>query len=157
MWAPCILVQYFIYKAKNASRPMLCIKMEKLLVHARILSCFLILIVSRLKQFLNAFPSKFILYTSSSTITLFLLLHHDEVDGSPVPTVVFKDRPTAYQAFLISTVIAFTAAFCAILVQHRPKFESFCRVSAMVSLVSAYVIVCFTVAFSNSWHGLRIE
>lgn len=121
--------------------------------HAKIVNEVLNYYVSQIACIFMAFPSQFILYTSSTMVTIPLLLPHeiDSEDGRWVPTVVFKDQPTAYHAFLISIIIAFTGAFCAMLVQHRPRVESFCRVSALLSLLSALSLFCFAVASSDFW------
>lgn len=121
--------------------------------HAKIVDEVLNYYVSQIACIFMAFPSKFILYASSTMVNILLLLPHeiDSEDGRWVPTVVFKDQPTAYHAFLISIIIAFTGAFCAMLVQHRPRVESFCRVSALLSLLSALSLFCFAVASSDFW------
>lgn len=121
--------------------------------HAKIVNEVLNYYVSQIACIFMTFPSRLILYASSTMVTILLHLPHenDSEDGSWVPTVVFKDQPTAYNAFLISIIIAFTGAFCAMLVEHRPRVESFCRVSALLSLLSALSLFCFAVASSDFW------
>ena len=125
----------------------------KALSHAKILNEVVNYYVSRLVCIFIAFPSQFILHASSTMFTILLLLPHenDSKDRRWIPTVVFRDQPTAYNAFLISIIIAFTGAFCAMLVQHRPRVESFCKVSALLSLLSALSLFCFAVASSDFW------
>ncbi|GMY32695.1 btb/poz and math domain-containing protein 2 [Fagus crenata] len=95
---------------------------------------------------LPSFPIMFIIYASCTLGTIFMILPHEQVDGTPVPIVVFKDRPTAFHAFLISIMLSFTGAFSAMLIQHRPRVERFCRVYAMASMVSAISILLYTTA-----------
>ena len=78
--------------------------------------------------------------------TMFMLVPHEQVDGSLVPTLVFNDRPTAYHAFLISIMFSFTGALSALLIQHRPRIERFCRAYAMASMISALAILLYATA-----------
>ena len=94
-------------------------------------------------KILLSFPVMFIIYASCTMGTMFMLLPHEQVDGSPVPTLDFKDRPTAYHAFLISIMLSFTGAFSAFLIQHRPRIERFCKAYAMASMISALAILLY--------------
>ncbi|KAL4632100.1 hypothetical protein ACB092_04G027500 [Castanea dentata] len=93
------------------------------------------------------FPIMSIIYTSCTLGTMFMLLPREQVDGSPVPTLVFKDQPTAFHALLISIMFSFTDALTALLIQHRPRIERFCRVYAMASMLSALAILLYATAF----------
>ena len=95
-------------------------------------------------KLLPYFPFMFITYTSC---TMFMLLPHEQVDESLVPILVFKDRPIAYNAFLISIMISLTSAFSVLLIQHRPRVERFCRVYAMASMVSALSILLYATIY----------
>ena len=92
-------------------------------------------------KILPSFPILFIIYASCTLGTFFMLLPHEQVDGSPVPIVVFKDRPIAFHGFLVSIMLSFTCSFSALMIQHRPRVEIFFRVYAMASMISALVIL----------------
>ena len=113
-------------------------------------SCFLEMrhLVTKI---LPSFHIMFIIYTSCTLGTMFMLLPREQVDGSPVPTLVFKDQPTVFHAFLISIMFSFTGALTALLIQHRPRIERLCRVYAMASMLSALAILLSATALC----GLR--
>ncbi|KAL4632103.1 hypothetical protein ACB092_04G027800 [Castanea dentata] len=93
--------------------------------------------------------------------TMFMLLPaHEQVDESLVPILVFKDRPIAYHAFLVSIMISLTGAFSALLIQHKPRVERFCRVYAMASMISALsILLCATIywGFTYPPHLAELE
>ncbi|GMY32752.1 btb/poz and math domain-containing protein 2 [Fagus crenata] len=91
-------------------------------------------------------PMISILFISFTAAIISMLLSHENVDGRPVP-VLFRDRPTYYHMFLISTMFAFLGAFSALLLQHKPRFERFCRIIAVASMLSALAIVLYAAAF----------
>ncbi|KAK9997480.1 hypothetical protein SO802_022166 [Lithocarpus litseifolius] len=97
-------------------------------------------------KILPSFPIMFIIYASCTLGTVFMLLPHEQVDGSPVPILVFKDQPKAFHAFLISIMFSFTGAFSALLIQRRPRVERFCRVYAMASMILAIAILLYAIA-----------
>ncbi|KAF3959047.1 hypothetical protein CMV_016103 [Castanea mollissima] len=97
-------------------------------------------------KILPSFPIMFIIYASCTLGTIFMLLPHEQVDGSPVPILVFKDQPKAFHAFLISIMFSFTGAFSALLIQRRPRVERFCRVYAMASMMLAIAILLYAIA-----------
>ncbi|GMY32758.1 btb/poz and math domain-containing protein 2 [Fagus crenata] len=101
-------------------------------------------------KILPSFPILSIIYASCTLGTIFMILPHDQVDGTPVPIVVFRDRPTAFHAFLISIMLSFTGAFSASLIQHRPRVERFCRFYAMASTISALAILLYATLFGVS-------
>lgn len=97
-------------------------------------------------KILPSFPIMFIIYASCTLGTIFMLLPHEQVDGSPVPILVFKDQPKAFHAFLISIMFSFTGAFSALLIQRRPRVERLCRVYAMASMMLAIAILLYAIA-----------
>ena len=107
--------------------------------------CFSLKWDTHSQKFFHLFQSclSYMLHAPWVPCSLFMLLPHEQVDGSPVPTLVFKDRPTAYHAFLISIMLSFTGAFSAFLIQHRPRIERFCKAYAMTSMVSAIAILLY--------------
>ncbi|KAL4632099.1 hypothetical protein ACB092_04G027400 [Castanea dentata] len=98
-------------------------------------------------KLLPYFPIMFITYTSCTMGTMFMLLPHEQVDESLIPILVFKDRPIAYHAFLISIMISLTSAFSVLFIQRRPRVERFCRVYAMASMISALAILLYATIY----------
>ncbi len=90
-------------------------------------------------------PMKSIVYISATAVTVFMVLPHETVGGRPVPTL-FRNRPTDYHMFLICTLFAFMGAFSALFIQDKPRVEKFCRIYAMVSMLSALAIVLYAAA-----------
>ncbi|KAK7831915.1 hypothetical protein CFP56_026977 [Quercus suber] len=66
-------------------------------------------------------PMKSIVCVFSIATTISILLPQENVEGRPVPTC-FRDRPTNYYMFLISTLYAVAGAFSALLIPHKPKY-----------------------------------
>lgn len=85
---------------------------------------------------------KSIVFFSSTATTIFMLLPQENVNGRPVPTF-FRDRPTDYYIFLISTLFAVVGAFSALLNQHKPRVERFFGICAVASMLSALAIVLY--------------
>ena len=63
-----------------------------------------------------------ILYISSTTATILIVLPQVNVDGNRVP-VFFRDRPTYYRKFLVSTLIAFMGAFIALIIRQAKSWK----------------------------------
>ncbi|KAI4357939.1 hypothetical protein L6164_001854 [Bauhinia variegata] len=80
-----------------------------------------------------------------TVITLLLQLPYEYIDGNPVPTVIFKGRPTTFHAFIISIVLAFSGATNAIITSNQSTFAKFCGYYAMASMASALAILSWAV------------
>nr|POE92091.1 hypothetical protein CFP56_29635 [Quercus suber] len=65
---------------------------------------------------------KSMVYISSTTATISMLIPQDIVDGRPV-LVFFRGRPTIYHIFLSCTLFAFLGSFSSLMVQHKPRVE----------------------------------
>lgn len=63
-----------------------------------------------------------ILYISSTIATILIVLPQVNVDGNRVP-VFFRDRPTYYRKFLVSTLIAFMGAFIALIIRQARTWK----------------------------------
>ncbi|KAF3953290.1 hypothetical protein CMV_021255 [Castanea mollissima] len=81
-----------------------------------------------------------ILYISSTTAAISIVLPQVKVDGNRVP-VFFRDRPTYYRKFLVSILFAFMGAFIALIIQDKPRVERFCRITAVGFMLSSLAIV----------------
>ena len=91
--------------------------------------------------------TKLILYTSSTTATVLMILPQVKVNGGLVP-VFFRDRPTYYYMFVVSTMFALIGAYGTLGIQHKhkPRIEIFCRMYAFASMFSALAIVLLVAA-----------
>lgn len=87
-----------------------------------------------------------ILCCSFKTVTLILLFPYEQVNGNPVPTVIFKGLPSTFHAFLLSTVMAFSGAFNALMLSaNKPKIARFCSYYSMAFMASAVVLLIWAV------------
>ncbi|KAK9997467.1 hypothetical protein SO802_022153 [Lithocarpus litseifolius] len=85
---------------------------------------------------------KSMVYVSSTTATISMLVPQEIVDGRPVP-VFFRDRPTIYHIFLSCTLFALLGSFSSLMVQHKPRVERVFRIYAMASMISALVTLLY--------------
>ncbi|KAH7516170.1 hypothetical protein FEM48_Zijuj10G0107100 [Ziziphus jujuba var. spinosa] len=83
-----------------------------------------------------------ILYVCFSTVTTLLLVPYELINGTPVPTVLFKGLPSTFHAFIISIVLAFSGAFSALLIPNKPIVARF----SMASMASALLIVMWAMS-----------
>ncbi|KAI4314031.1 hypothetical protein L6164_026974 [Bauhinia variegata] len=89
-----------------------------------------------------------ILGLSLTAITMLLQLPYEKIDDNPVPTVIFKGRPTTFQAFLLCIIFAFFGATHAITRSNKGTSAKFCGYYAMVSMASALAILSWAVLCS---------
>ena len=80
-----------------------------------------------------------------TVITILLQLPYEYIDENPVPTIIFKGRPTTFQAFVVCIIFAFSGATNAIVASNKPRFARFCGYYAMASMASALVILWWAV------------
>jgi len=75
-----------------------------------------------------------------------LQLPLEDVGGNPVPTVLFKDKPSFFQAFLICLTSAFTSAVITIFLrQGYPKIARHSRRLAIASTLTAAGILAWLI------------
>ncbi|XAR65515.1 hypothetical protein NMG60_11009661 [Bertholletia excelsa] len=73
-----------------------------------------------------------------------LNLPYAKIDGNPVPTVVFKDRPSFFHAFLLSLNFAFSGAVTTISLRGRhPNIARYSRRLAVGSAATAIGILAW--------------
>ncbi|CAK9181619.1 unnamed protein product [Ilex paraguariensis] len=71
-----------------------------------------------------------------------LQLPYQKIDGNPVPTIIFKDNPSSFHAFLLAINFAFTGAVLTVSLRARyPKIARYCRQLAVVCVTAAAVEV----------------
>ncbi|GMH15242.1 hypothetical protein Nepgr_017083 [Nepenthes gracilis] len=72
-----------------------------------------------------------------------LQLPFELIDGYPVPTVIFKGRPSYFHAFVVLLMCTFSCSLITFLVrQLRPKLAGYCRLITLFSLIAAVAIFC---------------
>ncbi|KAG6751212.1 hypothetical protein POTOM_045731 [Populus tomentosa] len=67
---------------------------------------------------------KSILIITFTTGMFLNLLPQENIDGNPVPTVIFKGHASIFHAFVISVIFAFTGSFCSLMIDKKPKIVS---------------------------------
>ncbi|KAJ1412060.1 hypothetical protein SESBI_20700 [Sesbania bispinosa] len=80
-----------------------------------------------------------------TAINILLQLPYEYIDKNPVPTVIFKGRPTTFHAFLICIIFAFSGATNALVAYNKSGFARFCGYYSMVSMASALAILFWAV------------
>lgn len=93
---------------------------------------------------------------SFQTVILILLIPYEQVNGNPVPAIIFKGLPSTFHAFVLSIVMAFTGAFNALmLATNKPKIAKFCSyysMACMASAVALFISAVFQTVFNlRSW------
>ncbi|GMH31203.1 hypothetical protein Nepgr_033046 [Nepenthes gracilis] len=72
------------------------------------------------------------------SVFLLLKLPMEKIDGNPVPTVIFKDRPPHFHAFVLLLVFSFSGGLMAISLRPLyPKIAVYCRYMAVLSITGA--------------------
>ncbi|CAL5336206.1 unnamed protein product [Camellia sinensis] len=61
-----------------------------------------------------------ILITSFAIVTVFTILPCEYIDGSPIPTLIFRGRPSTFHAFVAFLVFAFSSSLNALLIHNKP-------------------------------------
>ncbi|KAI8007972.1 hypothetical protein LOK49_LG07G02990 [Camellia lanceoleosa] len=89
-----------------------------------------------------------IMVASFTFTTLLLLLPCDYIDGSPVPTIIFKGLPSTFHAFVVSLIFAFSGALSALLIHDTSFFAKLCEFSSMASMTSALSLLLWAMSFT---------
>lgn len=80
-----------------------------------------------------------------TVITILIQLPYEYIDKNPVPTVIFKDRPTTFHAFLICIIFAFSGATSALLAYNKSGLARFFGYYSMAAMTSALAILLWAV------------
>ena len=100
---------------------------------------------------------KSMVYISSTTATISMIIPQDIVDGRPVP-VFFRGRPTIYHIFLSCTLFAFLGSFSSLMVHHKPRVERVFRIYAVASMIFALIFLSCTIfAILGSFSSLMVQ
>jgi len=79
-------------------------------------------------------------------------LPYDKIDGNPVPTIIFKSKPTFFHAFVLSLNFAFTAAVLTMSLRDvYPRVASYCRQLAILSIGTAGGILMYLLLPSSNY------
>ena len=71
-----------------------------------------------------------------------LQLPYQKIDGNPIPTIIFKDNPSSFHAFLLAINFAFTGAVLTVSLRAGyPKIARYCRQLAVVCVTAAAGII----------------
>lgn len=87
---------------------------------------------------------KLILWASVVTVLGLVQLPYQKIDGNPVPTVVFKNSPSLFHAFILSLNFAFFGSFVTISLRERyPRLARCCLLLAVVSMTVGVAILAW--------------
>lgn len=85
---------------------------------------------------------EFILSTSFTTVTILFLLPRDHHEyGNPVPIQFFKSCPSAFHAFVILLIFAFSGSYIALRFPDKPKISSSCGCFSVVSMALSVAVL----------------
>ncbi|KAJ9709475.1 hypothetical protein PVL29_001113 [Vitis rotundifolia] len=88
---------------------------------------------------------KSVLFISFTVAGFLMVLPSEQIDGNPVPTIIFKGHPSLFHAFLISVSFAFNGAFTALMMENQSKFARFCGYYSIASMASAISVLMFAI------------
>lgn len=98
---------------------------------------------------------KSILIITFTTGMFLNLLPQENIDGNPVPTVIFKGHPSIFHAFVISVVFAFTGSFCSLMIDKKPKVSRFFAYLSVISMASVFSTVVFPLFLDSFKWGFQ--
>lgn len=89
--------------------------------------------------------------SAASFVAVFSLLQlpFERVDGSPVPTIIFKDRPSLFHAFVLGLNFAFCGGV--ITISLRQIYPKIADVSRYLSILSMLVAVGIFFSLALPW------
>ncbi|KAL7216616.1 hypothetical protein ACSBR1_028536 [Camellia fascicularis] len=90
-----------------------------------------------------------ILVISFTIATILIIVPCESIDGSPVPTIIFKGLPSIFHCFVVSVLFSFTGSLSALLIHDDSSLVRFCGFTSMVSMISALAILI--------WAGLTSQ
>ncbi|KAJ6885189.1 hypothetical protein NC652_032014 [Populus alba x Populus x berolinensis] len=85
------------------------------------------------------------------------LLPQENIDGNPVPTVIFKGHASIFHAFVISVIFAFTGSFCSLMIDKKPKVSRFFGYLSVISMASVFSTVVFALLLDSFQVGFSGE
>ncbi|KAL7001324.1 hypothetical protein U1Q18_002474 [Sarracenia purpurea var. burkii] len=86
--------------------------------------------------------SGLILFVTSALAAVLPLLPYDRAGANRTPAIIFNGRSSAFHAFLVSVMFAFSGAFSSFFAhKNKPKLARLCRFYSMVAMGAAVVIL----------------
>ncbi|KAJ7943269.1 Na(+)-translocating NADH-quinone reductase subunit D (Na(+)-NQR subunit D) like [Quillaja saponaria] len=91
-----------------------------------------------------------ILWVSIATALALIQFPYQKINGNPVPTIIFNDKPTLFHAFILSLNFSFFGSFTTITLRDRhPRLARCCLLLAVVSMaIGAGIVLWLTVPMS---------
>ncbi|GMP66152.1 hypothetical protein CsSME_00026624 [Camellia sinensis var. sinensis] len=89
-----------------------------------------------------------ILVISFTIATILIIVPSDYVDGSPVPTIIFKGLSSTFHWFVISIIFAFAFALSSLLIHDCSLLARLFACSSVASIASALVILLWSSLFT---------
>ncbi|GMN38913.1 hypothetical protein TIFTF001_008151 [Ficus carica] len=87
---------------------------------------------------------KLILWISVATVLVLSQLPYQKIDGNPVPTIIFKNRPSSFHAFILSLNFSFFGSFMTGPLRRRyPRLARCCLLLAVVSMTVGVAILAW--------------
>ena len=87
---------------------------------------------------------KLILGVSVAATLVLVQLPYQKVDGRPVPTILFKNRPSLFQSYILSLNFSIFGSFLAISLRERhPRLARCCLLLAAVSITVGIAILAW--------------
>ena len=89
---------------------------------------------------------KIILWASVGATLGLLQLPYQKIEGNVVPTIIFKNNPSYFRAFVLSISFSFFGSFMAIATRDRyPRPASCCSSLAMLSVIVGVAILAWLI------------
>lgn len=98
---------------------------------------------------------KSILIITFTTGMFLNLLPQENIDGNPVPTVIFKGHASIFHAFVISVIFAFTGSFCSLMIDKKPKVSRFFGYLSVISMALVFSTVVFALFLDSFKWGFQ--
>ncbi|XAR65338.1 hypothetical protein NMG60_11009427 [Bertholletia excelsa] len=106
---------------------------------------------TRRASIFSAYPPEETIF-GGAFLTAFSLLQlpYERINGNPVPTVIFKDKPSFFHAFLLALNVAFSSAVITMSLRDIcPRLTRHSRRLSIVSMATAVGIVGWLVLASS--------
>ncbi|OVA12541.1 hypothetical protein BVC80_9011g56 [Macleaya cordata] len=81
------------------------------------------------------------------TAMVLVQLPYEDINGNPVPTIIFHDQPSVFHAFVLAVNFAFTGAVITLCLREEfPKIARNCRRIAVLFSAAAAGILSWAIA-----------
>ncbi|KAI8011687.1 hypothetical protein LOK49_LG06G01098 [Camellia lanceoleosa] len=98
-----------------------------------------------------------ILITSFAIVTVFTILPCEYIDGSPIPTLIFRGRPSTFHAFVAFLVFAFSSSLNALLIHNKSLIlAKFCQCISIASMISALSLLLWAMLNFTVFESIHV-